>query len=178
MLYKLKFARSNNDEATKALSVAFDTLNAKINTAGPMFSQGEKEGFEAARTTAITASDEKQRAHDAVIDAISDSQADTRNARSRKAVIMAELKAARAEGHKLMERLQSKITQNEQKDITAETGDMATTTWDDITVEEATTKQNTFMNRLAVAEVRKTEALEEVEASFVFSELLFEGCLL
>jgi len=176
LLYKLKFARSNNDVTQKALSVAFDTLKAKINTAGPMFSQGENEGYEAAKTTAISASYEKKKAHDALIDAIDDSQADTQNARSHKAVRLAELKAVFAEGHKLMERLRSKITQNKQKDITAETGDVATTTWEDITMEEATTEQNTFTKRLEAAEVRNTEAQDEVEASFVFTEFLLEGC--
>jgi hypothetical protein len=76
----------------------------------------------------------------------------------------------------LMERLRSKITQNKQKDITAETGDVATTTWEDITMEEATTEQNTFTKRLEAAEGRNTEAQDEVEASFVFTEFLLEGC--
>jgi hypothetical protein len=176
LLYKLKFARSNNDVTQKALSVAFDTLKAKINTAGPMFSQGENEGYEAAKTTAITASYEKKRAHDALCDAIDDSQVDTWNARSHKAVRLAELKAVLAEGHTLMERMRLKVTQNKQKDITAITGDMATTTWEDITMEEATTEQNTFTKRLDAAEVRKTEAEDEVEASFLFTEFLLEGC--
>jgi len=135
-----------------------------------------RRAYEAAKTTAITASYEKKRAHDALCDAIDDSQVDTWNARSHKAVRLAELKAVLAEGHTLMERMRLKVTQNKQKDITAITGDMATTTWEDITMEEATTEQNTFTKRLDAAEVRKTEAEDEVEASFLFTEFLLEGC--
>jgi len=167
LLYKLKFAQSKKNEAYKAVGIACDALDAKNNTAGGMFSQGEKEAWEAARTTARTASYEQQRAHDAVIDSVRDSQADTRDARSHKAVITVELKAAHAESHKLMKRLSSQLlTRYRQKEITAE-----------MCMDEFDLEQHTDTNRLAAARARRAEAEDEIEATFVFSEFLLEGRL-
>ena len=173
MLYKLKFAQSNIDETNKALGVACDTLKAR---GAHCFARGEKEGYEAAMTMAKTTSIEKTRAHDALIDAINDSQADTRNARSHKAVRLAELDAVLAELDKLTERRHLTVTQNEQKDVTAETRVMATTTCERITMEEAKIVRKTLLTRLDAAQLMNTEAFDDVDANFAFTELLLEGC--
>jgi len=176
LLYKLRFAQSNADVAHKALGVAHTTLKAKIAMGGSTFNPGEKDGYEAAMTTAETTLVENDRAHQAVMAAIDDSDADTLNARSHKDVRLAEMDAVFAEGDDLIKRLHLTLTQNGQRDVMAETGVMATATCERITMEEANIMGSALKKRVEAARLRHTDAFAELDANNDFTQMLLRGC--
>jgi hypothetical protein len=173
-VYKRQFTRSKADVAYKAVTAAYDALRSKVATPGAI-SQAEKDAAEAAITTMKTASGEQDTALTALMDAIVDSKADTQYACFHEDARMVEMKAVLAEGKKLSERLKSTLKQEIRKDVTAEMGDMATTTLKGITMEEATLEYNTYLERFDAARMRNTEARAQTQAKFALTDLLLEG---
>jgi hypothetical protein len=88
----------------------------------------------------------------------------------------AELDAVFAEGDDLIERLHLTLTQVGQKDVTAETGVMATTTYKRITMEEVYIIENTYKKRVEAARLRHTEAFDELDANIAFTQMLLRDC--
>jgi len=159
LVYKLKFARSDVDVARKALNVAYAALKANTHTPGSIVCQGLKEACNAAMTTAETALVENDRAHQAVMAAIDDSQADLRDARVHRDARSAEMKALLGEGNNVMERLKSSVTQKTE-----------------IAREEAELEYKTFTKRVDAARQGAIEAQDQVEARIDFTGLLIEAC--
>jgi len=159
-VYKLKFAQSNADVAREALNVSYAALKANTHAPGSIVSQGLKEACNAAMTTAETALVENERAHQAVMGAIDDSQADLRDARDAQDARSAEIKALLGEGINVIERLKSSVTQKTE-----------------IAREEADLEYNTFKKRVDAARQGAIEAQAQVEARTDFTGSLLEACL-
>ena len=159
MLYKQRFAQSNADVARKALGVAHTTLKAMGGRS--TFNPGEEEGYEAVMTTVETTMVENNRAHQAVMDAIADSEADTLNARSHNDVTLAEMDAVIAEGDDLIKRRHLTLTQDGQRVVTTE---------------EANIMVSAHKKRVDAVLLRHKEAFAELNANVVFTLMLLRGC--